>query len=154
MRTKHSKGIRVNWVNLSTIGISPLENGFPDMRSIPHAWLSILISIPAATVLAPLLVQVPWFNYFLVYSMYSPIENMFLLTAISTYGVSQLIIYRLRYGFWRAVLHTVVFYFVSAGAVLVLGLVSFALLWVMPMSLLLFNDDARSRWHKPEPINF
>ncbi|HMY37879.1 MAG TPA: hypothetical protein PK011_01030 [Marinagarivorans sp.] len=35
---------------------------------------------------------------------------------------------------------------VSAEAVLVLGLVSLALLWVVPMALLLFSDSGREAW--------
>lgn len=111
-----------------------------------HKWLSIFLSISTAFCLAPILVHAPGVNYFLIYSIFSSFENMFLLTAISTYGVSQLIIYRLRYGYWRAVFHKVVFYFIAAEAVLVMGLASLALLWVMPMAMLLFSENARENW--------
>lgn len=123
------------------------------MRVIPHTWLSVLIAGPIAVVVAPLLQQVPWINYFLVYSFYSPLENLFLLTVISAYGIAQLALYRLRYGVWRAVARTVFFYWIAAIGVLVLGLVSLALLWVMPMALLLFDDQARAEWEKPRVVS-
>ncbi|RYZ97921.1 MAG: hypothetical protein EOO68_14500 [Moraxellaceae bacterium] len=121
------------------------------MRTVHYKWLSIFLSIPAAFCLAPVLVHAPGVNYFLIYSLFSSFENVFLLTAISTYGLSQLIFYRLRYGYWRAVFHQVVFYFIAAEAVLVMGLASLALLWVMPMSMLLFSDNARENWFAKSP---
>lgn len=123
------------------------------MRVMPHTWLSILIAGPLAVICAPLLLQVPWVNYFLVYSFYSPLENLFLLSAISAYGIAQLLLYRLRHGVWRAVARTVFFYWIAAVGVLVIGLVSLALLWVMPMALLLFDDQARAEWQRPRVVN-
>ncbi|HMU67121.1 MAG TPA: hypothetical protein PKE57_08245 [Cellvibrionaceae bacterium] len=116
------------------------------MRTMHPKVLSIVLSLPCACVLAPLLMNVPWLHYFMGYSLYSHYENVFLLTAISVYGLAQLVIFRLRHGYWRAVFHRVAFYVVSAEAVLVLGLVSLALLWVVPMALLLFSDSGREAW--------
>jgi hypothetical protein len=116
------------------------------MRRLQPKWLSIFLSIPAAFIVAPLLMQVSWLHYFLVYSVFSHFENIFLLTLISVYGLSQLVIYRIAHGHWKAVLHTIVFYIVSAQAILVLGLASLALLWVVPMALLLFSDSGRDSW--------
>ncbi len=116
------------------------------MRAIHPKLLSIVLSIPSAYLLAPLLLDLPWLHYFLVYSVCSHFENVFLLSAISIYGLAQLIIFRLRKGYWRAVFHRVAFYIVCAEAVMVLGLVSLALLWVVPMALLLFSDSGRESW--------
>lgn len=114
------------------------------IKKLHPKWLSMFLSIPVAFILAPVLVQVPWVNYFLVFSVFSHFENLFLLTAISVYGLAQLVVFRLRHGHWRAVTHRVFFYCVSAAAVLVVGLVSLALLWVVPMALLIFAESGRS----------
>lgn len=125
------------------------------MRTMHPKVLSIALSIPSALILAPLLMNLPWLHYFMGYSLYSHYENVFLLTAISVYGLAQLVIFRLQKGYWRAVLHRVAFYVVSAEAVLVLGLVSLALLWVVPMALLLFSDSGREVWQQnSRPVNF
>lgn len=124
------------------------------MRTMHPKVLSIVLSIPSAFILAPLLMNVSWLHYFMGYSLYSHYENVFLLTAISIYGLAQLVIFRLQKGYWRAVFYRVVFYVVSAEAVLVLGLVSLALLWVVPMALLLFSDNGREAWQQsPTQVN-
>lgn len=125
------------------------------MRTMHPKVLSIVLSLPCAFILAPVLVNLPWLHYFMSYSLYSHYENVFLLTAISVYGLAQLVVFRLRQGYWRAVFHRVAFYVVCAGAVLVLGLVSLALLWVVPMALLLFSDSGRETWQGPSrQVNF
>jgi hypothetical protein len=126
------------------------------MRSTMHPKiLSLMLSAPAAWFITPYLVSVPWLHYFISYSLYSRTENIFLLTALSIYGLAQLVIFRMQRGFWRANFQRVAFYGVSAGAVLVLGLVSLALLWVIPMALLLFSDSGRESWQQgSRQINF
>lgn len=118
------------------------------MRTMHPKVLSIVLSLPSAFILAPLLINVPWLHYFMSYSLLSHYENVFLLTAISVYGLAQLVIFRVQKGYWRAVFHRVAFYVISAEAVLVLGLVSLALLWVVPMALLLFSDSGREAWQQ------
>jgi hypothetical protein len=121
------------------------------MRTIHVKWLSIFFSIAAAVFLTPVLIHASWVKYFLVYSIFSNSENIFLLVAISMYGLLQLVTYRMRRGHWRAVPHTAFFYCISAWAVLVLGLASLALLWVIPMALLLFNDVTQNAWRQESP---
>ena len=66
------------------------------MRTMHPKVLSIALSIPSALILAPLLMNLPWLHYFMGYSLYSHYENVFLLTAISVYGLAQLVIFRLQ----------------------------------------------------------
>ena len=125
------------------------------MRLAHTQLLSALLSVSIAAVLSPLIINFPGIHYFLIYSVFSELENVFLLTAISVYGLSGLVVYRLRHGRWQAVAHRVFFYCFSAGAVWVVGIVSLALLWVVPMALLLLNDAKQQFWSdKSQPVNF
>jgi hypothetical protein len=114
------------------------------MKTMTNSLLCTLVATSGAVLLTPVFISTGILNNFLVYSIFSAAENIFLLLACSLYLATSIAI------IWRKEHRLAVsaaglaFYCVAVQGFLVMGLASLAILWVIPMVVYQFNENKRA----------
>ncbi len=105
--------------------------------------LCTLVAISGAVLLTPLLVSSRVLDQFLVYSIFSTAENLFLLLAVSLYLLTAIVVTWHKEHRLAITAAGLAFYCVAVQGFLVMGLASLAILWVIPMVVYQFNENKR-----------
>lgn len=111
------------------------------MNSLKEVEIFAGIGLLGASLVTPILVKWNFLAEFLMFSLVSRVENLFLLSALSIYALCNIA------WTWRREHRVVVtsaglaFYVVALEGFVVIGLASLALLWVIPLCLYQFRHD-------------